>query len=393
MKATQVFIVLTLATAVCAAIGVGFYFNYSDELPEDAQRVVGESLAMATPEDSFGPVESPDPGAPALPASDLEDTSMTVIESVPETTGVETEPRVVGDADLQAARVALTQKDHEAVLAALGDSGPVEGNAFDVHYLRSLSLRHVGRHEDAVREMDAALELQPDNVRALVNSARALLPLERGSEAALRAQRAVELAPEDSDAWNVLGRAQLALSDVAAATEAFQRATELDPNNAHAFNNTGYALIQQQQWQAAADALETAIALRDDVAWFFNNLGVAYEKLDRPMEAAAAWHRALELQPEYDKVQVSLARITPRVQAIEEQLAEAALVPGIEPGVETGTVAGDVEGEETKREELSNPSRDDVVDEDGTEAGSDSRSEQSGSGATEETPEGSISPQ
>jgi Tfp pilus assembly protein PilF len=235
--------------------------------------------------------------------------------------------------------------------------------------------------------MEAALALRPDDVRALVNSARALIGLEKFVEAEQRATRAVEIDSLDADAWNVLGRTQLNLLDVAAATEAFHRATELDPHNAHAFNNTGYALIQQQEWQAAADALETAIALRDDVAWFHNNLGVVYEQLDRPMQAAAAWQRALELQPEYDKASMSLARIEPRVRAIEKQLAEAGLPIG------TQAAASQSEGEETMRDGSQSPPREDVVDVDGTEAGRDSQSEQSGSGATEETPEGSISPQ
>jgi hypothetical protein len=52
-----------------------------------------------------------------------------------------------------------------------------------------------------------------------------------------------------------------------------------------------------------------------------------------------------------------------------------------------------IEGEETMRDELQTPPREDVVDVDGKQAGRDSRSNHTGSGATEETPDGSISPQ
>jgi tetratricopeptide (TPR) repeat protein len=379
MKATNVFIVLTLATAACAAIGVGIYFNHNEDFASNGVPSAETPVELAQVEATFGPET-------AAPAS-VEATSP-VESSVPET-AVAQAARSIDVETLQAARVAFEQRDHETVLELLGDTGSVEGAAYDVHYLRGLTLRYVGRYEDSAAEMDAALAIDPRSVRALVNSARTLIQLERFAEAEARAQAAVDIDATDADAWNVLGRAKLNLRDMGAAVEAFARATELDPQNAHAFNNKGYALLQQQQWQAAADALETAITLRNDVAWFHNNVGICYEQLGRPEEAVLAWQRALELQPAYDKVTISLARVEPQIEAIAAELARA-------PEIDAKTsddVTSNVAGEETLRAGSDSQPQTDVVDVDGMEAGSDSRSSHSGSDATEETPEGSVSPQ
>jgi len=399
MKAANVFIILTLAAAVSAAIGVGVYFNHSEDFATDVRQAGNKPLELAQADAAFGP-DVADPGSPALVGSDIDVVTLESDERVEETfessnieeTAVDEAVRSIDVETLQAARVAFEQRDHETVLELLGDSGAVEGSGYDVHYLRGLTLRYVGRFEESATEMDAALTYTPGSVRALVNSARSLMALERYVEAEERAQRAVERSPEDADAWNVLGRAKLNLLDMSAAVEAFDRSTEINPQNAHAFNNKGYALLQQEQWQAAADALETAIALRDDVAWFHNNAGVCYEKLDRRMEAVLAWQRALELRPDYDKVQVSLARVEPHMEAIAAQLAGAGLIE--EQAEATNDQAkSDAAGEETLQAGSDSQPQTDVVDVDGMEAGSDSRSSHSGSDATEETPEDSVSPQ
>ena len=403
MKATNTFAVLTLATAACAAIALGFYLNHSDEFAVTQNDATEEPTQLALSEVPFADPAVPFGSTTLETEATAADESMTgvtleaddfaVLAEMSNAAQAEdlteaTEPRSIDAATLQEARVAFSNRDHDSVLTLLGDVGAVEGPSFEVHYLRSLTLRYVGRYEDSHLEMDAALALNPDNVRALVNSARTLLELERFVGAEERVQRALELDPNDADGWNVMGRAKLNLQEHASALEAFQRATELDTENAHAFNNLGYTYLQQKQWQAAAEALETAVQIRNDVAWFHNNLGVCYEQLDRPMAAAMAWQRAIELRPDYDKAHASLARITPRADAEEALLAGAEIVA--EEPVQEQSVKTD--GEETVQTGSDSQPQGDVVDVDGIEAGSDLRPSNSGSGATKETPESSVSP-
>ncbi|MFQ5600410.1 MAG: tetratricopeptide repeat protein [Candidatus Krumholzibacteriia bacterium] len=334
MRKGHTSIILGTAGAACVAIAIGFFSNNRNEFEtsgtppalddvvltsetsfealeqtfgqtsEDVERAVPPSSTIHEPA-TFGPVL--DVASVDLEAAGADGES--AIESAEAATA---EPVV--DA-LPLAQMAFLQRDHETVVDHLEAAAGRGDGRYDVHYLLGLSLRYLGRYEESDAAMDVALDIAPNSVRALVNSARTLLELQRVADAEARVQQAIQLAPDDADAWNVLGRVRLAAGRSPEAEQAFTRATEIDSSHAWAFNNLGFVRLQREAWEEAAGALRKAIHLDSDVACFHNNLGVACERLGRLEDAAQAYAQAVRLSPEHTRAQVSLERVTPLLEA------------------------------------------------------------------------------
>jgi Flp pilus assembly protein TadD len=318
----------------CIAIGVGVFTNHREEMsplaPTLSEHVVTADVDPAregwtepqvvAAEEHADEVEAQEPAATGLESSD--DVALEAAAATEETD----EALVIEGDPLEAAREAFVNRDHATVIASLRGAASENDPRFDVHYLLGLALRYEGRADESVAAMDAALAIQPNSVRTLTNSARALLETRDLAQAEERVRRAVELAPEDTGAWNVLGRVHLTNGALAEAEDAFARVLEIQPEHAWALNNLGFARLQRGAWDEAAEVLERAILTRADVALFHNNLGVAYERLSRLSDAQRAYAEALTLQSDYAKAQVSLARVTDRIAegAIDVAAGDAA---------------------------------------------------------------------
>jgi Flp pilus assembly protein TadD len=204
-------------------------------------------------------------------------------------------PRVWDGGAWRAGVRAFESGNYVEARAALEDAVQEQDQVPYRHYLLGLTCLRLGQPEVAAVELEVARELAPDNVRVLVNLARARLQLADPAAARVVIARAVELDSLDADAQLVAGRVSLDEGDAEAAAASFARAAELAPNQAWAWNNLGYTRILQERFGEAVDPLRTATQLRDDVGSFFNNLGVALERTGDLAGAHLAYARAGEL--------------------------------------------------------------------------------------------------
>jgi Tfp pilus assembly protein PilF len=337
MNKGHTFFVLGAAGAACAAIAVGVVTNHRDDLgalveAPPMETILATSHTTASAYESE-PVETStsDEAAVEIAAAvaetrvEFEVASVQASPEVEEAVDAEAETESVetGMDMLPEARLAFMQKDYETTVGFLEPMAAAGEARFDVHYLLGLAQRYVGNAEASEIAMSQALAIQPDNVRALVNSARALLELDRVDEAETRMRHAIDIAPGDGDAWNVLGRVQLAQGSLEEAEASFVTASDVAPENAWALNNLGYTRLQREAWAEAEEALAQAIALRDDLAIFHNNMGVALERLQKLEAAALAYARAVQLQPDHVRAQVSLGRVAALVGEDVETLLAA----------------------------------------------------------------------
>lgn len=203
-------------------------------------------------------------------------------------------PRVWEGGAWRAGVRAFESGDYELARAALEDAVQEQDQVPYRHYLLGLTCLRLGQPEVAALELEVARELAPDNVRVLVNLARARLQLADPQAAREAIARAVELDSLDADAHLVSGRVALDEGDAEAAAASFTRASALAPDQAWAWNNLGYARILQERFGEAVEPLRTATQLRDDVGTFFNNLGVALERTGDLVGAHLAYTRAGE---------------------------------------------------------------------------------------------------
>ncbi len=98
------------------------------------------------------------------------------------------------------------------------------------HVSRGWLLHRLGRSEEAVPHLEAALKITPDNVRALDQLGLVHLSLDRPQEAEKTLRRAMALASEDPDVLMHLGRALMALGREEEAQRILEKYEQIRPS-------------------------------------------------------------------------------------------------------------------------------------------------------------------
>ena len=119
-------------------------------------------------------------------------------------------------------------------------------------------LQAAGREDEALREYDALLALDPNNVAALNNAA--WLAQGRGEPRALElAERAVKLAPDSAAVLDTLGVVLLGQKREADAVAHLEKAAKLDPKALEIRYHLAQALVQARRTDEARTTLEALL--------------------------------------------------------------------------------------------------------------------------------------
>jgi len=197
-------------------------------------------------------------------------------------------------------------------------------------YANGLASFRAGEYERAVEFFRKAETAAPNTTDALLFAAKALVHLERYTEAdaALRSYLAWqsnspdalyllgyvlhrENRPADSlevytkaaarqqptgDDLKVVGLDYVLLGDYPSAIRWLEKAVELDANNAEAWYFLGRAYYTRSRISEAKAAFEKVLQLKPNDAKAENNLGLVFESEARPAEAIEAYQQAIAWQ-------------------------------------------------------------------------------------------------
>lgn len=126
------------------------------------------------------------------------------------------------------------------------------------------ALMTLGRVEDAVAVLRAALVIAPDRVNVILALAQGLRRLAEYHEALALLERTAALHPDDSRIHFAIGLVRDDLHDSSGAIAAYRRCIALRPDLPEAQVNLGVALQQTGELQAAKDRYRAAIMARPD---------------------------------------------------------------------------------------------------------------------------------
>lgn len=226
---------------------------------------------------------------------------------------------------------------------------------FAARHLLGVVFAQLGRGEDALTEIAAALAIKPGDAEALLNQANILKMLGRTGEAvsgftgALAARpgwpqalnnrgtvlqslgrfdealadydAALAYAPDYVEALNNRGSVLQDLKRPAEALAAYDQTLRLAPGFAAAFNNRGSALLDLRRFADALGCFDRALQLRPNDAEALNNRGNALQGLMRYEEAVASYDRALALRPDYPEAQNNRGSALQQLKRHDEALA------------------------------------------------------------------------
>lgn len=151
----------------------------------------------------------------------------------------------------------------------------------------ALALAQQGRHAEAVAQYLRSLQLGDDAITRM-NLALSLRKLGRIDEAISECRLAVNLDPKRSEAWFNLGlMLMLDKSDWAGAEEGFRRATESQPRHGAAHYQLGILLLQKGELDAAESELEIAMELAPPQAEWRSGIETCLQSIRAARDAAA----------------------------------------------------------------------------------------------------------
>ncbi|MBI5163054.1 MAG: tetratricopeptide repeat protein [Magnetospirillum sp.] len=201
------------------------------------------------------------------------------------------------DADLhfELARAYASAENDPAMLREMDAALALNPTLFGALIGRSVALRRLGQPIAAIDPALAALQERPDSVEAGTELAAALLDCGQ-SEAAESAIRHIEaLYPDDVTILTNLCGILQTLQRFDEAIEAGERAISLQPNCAPALQNLGAAYRRKGWTQRGIDMIEKAMEVGEPSAAAYNNLGACYRLLPDLDTADRLFAKALEM--------------------------------------------------------------------------------------------------
>jgi len=169
-----------------------------------------------------------------------------------------------------------------------------------------------GNVDASVQQLQAAVDANPNDPRALSDLGQVLVRTGRARQAVTYLDKAASLKP---DSWAYQfnrARAYAQLQEWGQAVEGYRAAARLFPDDYATQYNLAKALQASGDIGGAIAAYEKAIELAPGQSDFQLSYGLALESAKRPQDAAAAYRRYLELEPDSpqaEKVKAHLAAL------------------------------------------------------------------------------------
>jgi Tfp pilus assembly protein PilF len=158
-----------------------------------------------------------------------------------------------------------------------------------------------GRLDDAISNLQAAIDLRPENAPAHDNLAKALLQKGQVADAMVHYRKFLELEPENVEAHNTLGTALIQQGKLREAIDQWQDALAIQPENGNAASNLAwvFATCPEDSIRDGRHAVELAEkALRisgGKIPMIYKVLAAAYAESGRFADAIETAQRGAEL--------------------------------------------------------------------------------------------------
>lgn len=171
----------------------------------------------------------------------------------------------------------------------------------DYYYKVGLTYLNEDKFQMAFVQFQRALQIDPDNIKALNSLGLVYYQLEDYDNAKDLFIKAVYLDPGFSDAYTNLGITYMKTAQWREAMDSFKKALSnpLYQNPERAFYNRGVCYYRTGQYELAANEFKDAIRRAPSYTMPYYGLALAYNKAGKYGDASAVVARAIEIDPAY----------------------------------------------------------------------------------------------
>jgi len=167
----------------------------------------------------------------------------------------------------------------------------------DALHLLGVLFGQIGRYEDAVAHIEAALAVDPNSAMFQSSLAQVLTRAGRLADAAAILEQVVAREPQSFQAFSDLGAVLQESGELDRAIEAYRRAISINAQAAVVHFNLGTALKQQDRTREALTSVERAVTIDRSQAHFHMTLAGYYLEVGDPQAALQSCLACLDLQP------------------------------------------------------------------------------------------------
>jgi Tfp pilus assembly protein PilF len=195
----------------------------------------------------------------------------------------------------------------EQAVKELNDAVKLEPMNAEFHSTLAFAYHYEGRYQFALTHYAKALELAPGYAEAHVNLAALYLDLARWDDAVTQGREALKITTYQSPekAYNNIGLAYMGKGDLISARRAFRDALAFHDNFPEAHRNLGTIYFQQGHVEDAIREFREALRLRPNYAEALVDLGVAYLERGSKAEAVAQFQKVIQLDPESELAELA----------------------------------------------------------------------------------------
>jgi len=165
------------------------------------------------------------------------------------------------------------------------------------HRELGLVYSRLGRHEEALAEIEKSLAIKPRDAATLYNLGNVLVRAARPQDAVAAYEEALKRKPDFVEAMTNLGNAWSAQGDESSAERWFRRGLLLAPNSPVIHMNLANSLFRQGRLEEAEKHYRLAISLDPKAGNIRTNYGSVLYAWGRYREAAEQYRQALLLEP------------------------------------------------------------------------------------------------
>ncbi|BCS92346.1 tetratricopeptide repeat protein [Metallosphaera javensis (ex Sakai et al. 2022)] len=198
------------------------------------------------------------------------------------------------------------------------------------HYGKGFALAELGRYEEALREYDQAISLNPKHPDYHNGKGNALYNLGRYEEALREYDKAISLDPKDPDYHYNKGNALRKLGRHEEALREYDQAISLNPKNPVYHNGKGLALAGLGRHEEALKEYDQAISLNPKDPDYHYNKGNALYNLGRYEEALKEYEQAISLGFDRGRIVKQLGEMVGKRDGMGNTMLHLAVRNGME---------------------------------------------------------------